>query len=430
MNPRNTDESVDAVSVDYGHVPPQPRKSLSFEASLARKLKNRSENLMDTFLKLDMDSDGFISRFDLRSSLHNMYGINLTESQLDAIFTRFAFFDHSCAAEGEFSYSRGMRYADFVNYIHDTALDLEISSDEYGSTLDLILADPTDDPSISNATDDKLTARKATTTTHKIILMTSTTTTTPLDSGQVSNESSCYSSTDQEDCSHKSDEELILALSRKCSTTTTEGRLAKAFERFDVFNTGKIGPSDICAALSEMGVGISEQRAASLISNFHTDDDGIFLNKAEFVSMISTTVTRHNQALANVLNSTASGCVRQLSFPTDQLFGSSCNIVNNKGSVGVDPSCTDSDTDINRIILEFRTAAKDHFKNATQMFHKLDKENKRLIAHDELIKAFEELRVHITQAQAKQIVSKFDTEGSGGLKFYQFLNLISGGGEF
>jgi Ca2+-binding EF-hand superfamily protein len=358
-----------------------------------------------------------------------MYGINLTESQLDAIFTRFAFFDHSCAAEGDFSGSRGMRYADFVNYIHDTALDLEISSDEYGSTLDLILAEPTDEPSISNAIDDKLTVGKASTTTHEVIVMTSTTTTTPLDSGQVSNESSCYSSTAHEDCSHKSDEELILALSRKCSTTTMEGRLAKAFERFDVFNTGKLGPSDICAALSEMGVIISEQRAASLISNFHTDDDGNVLNKAEFVSMISTTVTRHNQALANVLNSTASSRVRQSSIPTDQLFGSSCNIVNNKGSVVVDPSCTGSDTDIDRIILEFRKAAKDHFKNATQMFHKLDKENKRLIAHDELIKAFEELRVHVTQAQAKQIVSKFDTESSGGLKFYQFLNLVSGGGD-
>lgn len=428
MNPRNTDESVDAASVRYSDVSPQPRKSLTFEASLARKLRNRSVNLMDTFLKLDLDSDGFISRFDLRSSLHNMYGINLTEPQLDAIFARFAFFDHSCPAEGEFSGSRGMRYADFVNYIHDTALDLETSSDEYGSTLDLILAKPTDEPPVSHTVDDTLSARKASTTSHQIIVMASTTTTAPLDPGQDSSEPSCYSYTDQGECSHKSDEELILALSRKCSTATTEGRLAKAFDRFDVFNAGKLGPSDICAALSEMGVIISEQRAGSLISKFHADDDGKVLNKAEFVSMISTTVTRHNQALAD---SSASSCVRQTPFSTDQHFSSSSNIVNAKKSAGIDPSCTEntpSDTDIDRIILEFRKAAKDHFKNATQMFHKLDKENKRLIGHDQIKEVFEELRVDVTHAQAKRIVSKFDTEGSEGLKFYQFLNLVSGGG--
>jgi Ca2+-binding EF-hand superfamily protein len=413
MNPRNTDESIDASIADYGHASTQPRKSQLFEVAVARKLKNRSANLMDTFLKLDMDGDGFVSRSDLRTSLHNMYGINLTESQLDAIFTRFAFFDHTCTTEGEISGSRGMRYADFVNYIHDTALDLETSSDEYGSSLDLVVANPNNEQEMPPTLN-------ATTTTHRVILIASTTTTTH-DAVHGSNDSSYRSSIEEEDYNHISDEDLILALSRKCSTTTAEGGLAKAFDRFDVSNTGNLGPREICAALSEMGIAISEQRAASLISNFHRIGNGKLLNKADFVTMISTTVTKHNQASTNILSSSTTSRARPSSSSSDHVFSP----WDTQTQTFTDASRTD--TDIESIILKFRTAAKEHFRNATQMFHKLDKEDKRSITHDQLKEAFEELGVHITPMQAKRIVSKFDTEGSGRLKFYQFLNLISGG---
>jgi len=121
----------------------QAPKSQPFEVAVARKLKNRSSKLMDTFLKLDFDGDGFVTRSDFKKSLHNIYGIDLTEEQMDAIFTRFAFFDESMISSTDEGVQlsggthHGIRYADFVKYIHATAMESPSSSDDYGSALNL-----------------------------------------------------------------------------------------------------------------------------------------------------------------------------------------------------------------------------------------------------------------------------------------------------
>ncbi len=116
--------------------PPQ-----NFEVSLARKIKSISKNLLITFQKLDVDRDGYVTRSDLKIALHNMFGIDLTRSQMDGIFARFAYFekDHRDSVENKVTDSRhGIRYTEFVEYIRQTA---EWSSNnhvsEYGSTLQL-----------------------------------------------------------------------------------------------------------------------------------------------------------------------------------------------------------------------------------------------------------------------------------------------------
>ena len=65
----------------------------SFEIILARKLQARSKSLHKTFLDLDRDRDGHISRSDFKIALHNIFGIDLTTVQLNAIFSRFAYLD-------------------------------------------------------------------------------------------------------------------------------------------------------------------------------------------------------------------------------------------------------------------------------------------------------------------------------------------------
>lgn len=116
--------------------PPQ-----NFEISLARKIKSVSKSLLITFQKLDIDRDGYVTRSDLKIALHNMFGIDLTRSQMDGIFARFAYFekDHRDSVENKATNSRhGIRYTEFVEYIRQTA---EWSSNnhvsEYGSTLQL-----------------------------------------------------------------------------------------------------------------------------------------------------------------------------------------------------------------------------------------------------------------------------------------------------
>jgi Ca2+-binding EF-hand superfamily protein len=400
---------------------------------------------MDTFLKLDLDGDGFVSRSDLFTSLHNMYGINLTESQLDAIFTRFAYFDHS-------STSCGMRYADFVNYIHDTALDFKSSSEEYGSTLDLIVAKNNNEyhtttASISNTADEirhPLNTTASTTRTTLQLILQQTSTTTSSNDAEHHNSVLSSSSSFPEDCNTKSDEQLILALSRTCSSTNAEGGLAKAFDQFNSSNTGKLGPTEICSALTKTGIPISKQRAASLITNFDRDDagNGEFLNKADFVSMISTTMIENIRAASSLVQATS---IAKNNYPHGNLSLQPTTQHHYRSPTHeriLEAATTDEDhavssrdtntnvggtTDIESIILKLRSAMKEHCVDATRLFHKLDKANNRTITPDQLMEVFEELGVHATPVQINHMVSKFDSEGSGKLKFYQFLNLVSSG---
>ena len=116
--------------------PPQ-----NFEVSLVRKIMSLSKNLLITFQKLDVDRDGYVTRSDLKIALHNKFGIELTPSQMDGIFARFAYFkkDRQNSVENKVMESHyGIRYTEFVEYVRQTT---EWSSNhhvsEYGSTLQL-----------------------------------------------------------------------------------------------------------------------------------------------------------------------------------------------------------------------------------------------------------------------------------------------------
>eukprot|EP00566_Odontella_aurita_P005577 CAMPEP_0113597898 /NCGR_PEP_ID=MMETSP0015_2-20120614/41271_1 /TAXON_ID=2838 /ORGANISM="Odontella" /LENGTH=568 /DNA_ID=CAMNT_0000505823 /DNA_START=216 /DNA_END=1922 /DNA_ORIENTATION=- /assembly_acc=CAM_ASM_000160 len=156
-------------------VPPLPS---AHEIALAKSLRSHSLSLHRTFLNLDVDRDGYVTRSDLRAALHNALGVDLSSSQMDAIFARFAFFedDHrdevdsgedddgendgaagaggsrrgshgSSSAFSTSSSSRGgrrrrgvhhgIRYAEFVRYIEATLRSSTSSSAAYGSTLSL-----------------------------------------------------------------------------------------------------------------------------------------------------------------------------------------------------------------------------------------------------------------------------------------------------
>ena len=55
----------------------------TFILAITRKIAARSSSLLETFLELDGDSDGSISRSDLALALKNLYNISLTRVQLN-----------------------------------------------------------------------------------------------------------------------------------------------------------------------------------------------------------------------------------------------------------------------------------------------------------------------------------------------------------
>lgn len=90
-----------------GLLPPQP-----FEIALVRKLDSKTSSVRNAFLLLDIDGDGRISPYDVRTVLHNELGVDITDEQMDTLFTR--------SSNGKPA-KAGMGYADFARYYEEVS---------------------------------------------------------------------------------------------------------------------------------------------------------------------------------------------------------------------------------------------------------------------------------------------------------------------
>ena len=108
-----------------------------YEVALARKIQSySSSSLVPTFRRIDVDSDGYISKLDLKNALHNMWGIDLTDSQIDYIFYRTASFDEGHRDSLSPTKYNRISYREFVKYIQNTAESTNFSSSQvYGANL-------------------------------------------------------------------------------------------------------------------------------------------------------------------------------------------------------------------------------------------------------------------------------------------------------
>jgi Ca2+-binding EF-hand superfamily protein len=94
--------------------PPQP-----FEIALIRKLESRTKSVRDAFLLLDVDGNGRISPADVRTVLHNEFGLDMTQEQEAFISSRFS-------GQGKVTSScnsthNGMSYGEFAKYFNDVS---------------------------------------------------------------------------------------------------------------------------------------------------------------------------------------------------------------------------------------------------------------------------------------------------------------------
>jgi Ca2+-binding EF-hand superfamily protein len=96
--------------------PPTLEAPQPFEIALIRKLESKTMSVREAFLLLDVDCDGRISPTDVRTVLHNEFGIDLTEDQEQCIFSRFSGKDTSgCNTQ------TGMGYGTFARYFNDVS---------------------------------------------------------------------------------------------------------------------------------------------------------------------------------------------------------------------------------------------------------------------------------------------------------------------
>eukprot|EP00520_Triparma_pacifica_P018755 CAMPEP_0118663770 /NCGR_PEP_ID=MMETSP0785-20121206/17621_1 /TAXON_ID=91992 /ORGANISM="Bolidomonas pacifica, Strain CCMP 1866" /LENGTH=324 /DNA_ID=CAMNT_0006557561 /DNA_START=42 /DNA_END=1013 /DNA_ORIENTATION=- len=99
----------------------------TYTLALTRKILARSTSLLETFLELDLDADGSISRSDLALSLKKLYNIDLTREQLNGLASKFG-----CGK------GRRVDYSCFVDCIRDLATTHPLTSSTYGSGPSLV----------------------------------------------------------------------------------------------------------------------------------------------------------------------------------------------------------------------------------------------------------------------------------------------------
>jgi len=200
-----------------------------FRIAVARRLVSHSDTLLDTFLELDQDGSGTVSRKEFKTGMKYKFGIHLSPSQMDLI----------CG--GKFgSGTNRIRYTDFTQFIRDTCKTFPLTSSAYGSGLELSM---------------------------------------------LNSAGTCLIVPDEEDNTN-----VIRAINRKLrSRATANLPITQMFLSVDLDRDGKISVSDFRDWLEMVGFRISNKKAREILGSEHLDVDGKvdFHGFASFVRALS-----------------------------------------------------------------------------------------------------------------------------------------------
>lgn len=134
-------------------VPPPPEP---FEVAISTKITTSRKPLLQTFVRIDEDEDGLISKKDLKNALNNMYEMALDDDQIDVMFRRSQFFserrilrqgsDSSTEEERDEKNEQLISFPVFQEYMKSTAdgSDSVSPTKMYGSTINIKVGFRTD----------------------------------------------------------------------------------------------------------------------------------------------------------------------------------------------------------------------------------------------------------------------------------------------
>ncbi|GMH78860.1 hypothetical protein TL16_g07959 [Triparma laevis f. inornata] len=437
----------------------------TFTLSLTRKIASKSSNILDTFMEMDLDGDGSISRSDLALSIKNLFNINLTRQQLNALASKFGM-----------SSSRRVNYSKFVDTIRDLATASPLTSSSYGAGEDLHRGGSWDDDGFARlgivsvpeavtkaellrVISRKIRSRSAVTgkITQTFLAIDESRTgkiTIPefreflknvgldVSSSKCSEILSDYLTPENtvrmsgfatfvkdlapsrevqgweklDDESLKRQRTVAAAMAknarialeesvRKCvddamtdvaileslSETLLFKRmtLVKAFRKFDLSHDGKISRTEFAEGLKTCGVEISDERAAKLIDKFDVKADGKLACWEWWLPPAPSLVVKDDET-EDVQAQIASSLV------------------------------PDEET----ILLNFKQSLEEEKRKLRTTFQRLA-EGGRSVSADQLMVGLKELGCKIDEEASERIVEKYDVDGSGELKYFEFIRMMN-----
>jgi len=132
-----TDTTIRQIQQQFSHTlnmpidPParhhQPKPNIKdpttphpFEIAFIRKLESKTKTIRDAFLLLDVNGDGHISPEDIKTVLHNEFGMDISQEQEQYIFSRFSAHKDGRGVSCDNAII-GMSFGQFAKYFNDVS---------------------------------------------------------------------------------------------------------------------------------------------------------------------------------------------------------------------------------------------------------------------------------------------------------------------
>jgi len=399
--------------------------SLPLEVLIARKLEARFSSLHDAFLSMDLDGSGTVSLSELKNSLHMYLGIEVTNSQIVALFARFA--PTKDAMEEDSSMKKdalGIRYSEFVTYLYNVARDTSRST---SSTFYLPSLDSNSNMSDKSIKKDPDLPTQSIDTSEPFLLHHLTTELPILDA--VKPPSNALS------------KDILHALRRKImtrSSSQTSNRKSRLFLEMDVDRSGKITPSEFQSWTAKMGLVLTSQQCQLILGEYATED-GIDLS--QFIQFLDSFESFDNSsihspsplsALTELSQEASQSNAKPWETPnpstirTRRLDARALAEETTKTLHQAFAICTEATHTDQQLCHSLSSELYAKQKTLLQAFSEIDENHDGRIDPSELQQALLDFAgIHISLDRAKALVIKFDRDGDGRWSKSDFIYCIS-----
>lgn len=344
------------------------------EVFIARKLEARFASLHDAFLSIDTEGNGSISCDGMKTSLKNIFGMEVTDSQMKALFARFAHLDDEDCEKG----CNEIRYGDFILNFYNAARDSSRSTASDFSGVDIRI-------------EDEIHLRSALPT---LDIIKPPSDTVPKD--------------------------LLAALQRKILSRSSHGsgtRETRLFLDMDTDRSGKVSPKEFQSWTAKMGLELTDRQCELILGDYY-DPNGIQLQK--FIQFIDTLENNDRKTLMPWEHQDEDEIRRRrltarfVAERTTQALQTALK------------QCTDDAKTDQEIIRIFSSQLFEKRTSLIKEFQLVDKDKSGKLNAKELQTALSSV-LDVSVERAQSLIKKFDRDGDGKLNKSEFIFCISSG---
>ena len=189
--------------------------------------------------------------------------------------------------------------------------------------------------------------------------------------------------------------------------------LVKAFKKFDMDAHGSLTKEEFTQGLRMSGLDVSEERAGKLIEKFDVNGDGR-LACWEFIRMVTAGTEEMEQG-----GELLPGEISPTPPPLSDLI-----VKGDEGEEVQAEIIKKLEVDEDELLRNFKMQLEEENMKMRKVFVKIAQGGKT-VSSAQLLQGLKEMGCNLDKDAADRIIDKFDVEGTGDLKYYEFLRMMN-----